>query len=59
MLDKDESRIADMVDIMDVYHKYVPGRREGEPVVIPLFGDGLSIERAYDAQNARINAAGP
>ena len=45
-----------MVDIMAAYHKYVPGNPDGEPIVIPLFGDGLSVERANDAQNARINA---
>jgi len=56
VLDKDETKIVDMVDIMATYHKYVPGNSDGEPIVIPLFGDGLSVERANDVQNARINA---
>ncbi|CAC5380602.1 unnamed protein product [Mytilus coruscus] len=56
VLDKDETKIADMVDIMENYHKYVLGSREEDPITIPLFVEGLSVERSYDAQNARINA---
>ena len=56
VLDKDETKIADMVDILEEYHKYVPGDEAGEPFMIPLFGDQLSVERSYDAQKARINA---
>ncbi|CAC5401407.1 unnamed protein product [Mytilus coruscus] len=43
VLDKDEARIAEMVDIMEDYHQYVPGTRDENPVIIPLFGDGLSV----------------
>lgn len=59
VLDKDEARIAEMVDIMEDYHQYVPGTRDENPVIIPLFGDGLSVERGFDAQDARINAGDP
>lgn len=41
---------------MATYHKYVPGNPDEEPIAIPLFGDALSVERANDAQNARVNA---
>lgn len=54
VLNKDECKIADMVDVMEEYHKYVAG--DEVPFIIPLYGDQLSVERAYDAQNARINA---
>jgi len=45
VLDKDETKIVDMVDIMATYHKYVPGNPDEEPIVIPLFGDALSVEK--------------
>ncbi|XP_014673981.1 PREDICTED: uncharacterized protein LOC106814196 [Priapulus caudatus] len=56
VLDKDESKITEMIDIMESYHDYVPVGLSDEPVVIPLYGDGLSVERGYDAKNGRINA---
>ena len=59
VLDKDETKITDMTDIMKEYTQYVPHKRDGSPLVLPLYGDGLSVERSYDAQTAMINAAGP
>lgn len=59
VMDKDESRIADMITIMEGYHKYVPLKPTGDPLVLPLHADGLSCERGNDSQNARINAASP
>ncbi|KAL5016393.1 hypothetical protein ScPMuIL_005982 [Solemya velum] len=60
VLDKDESRIADMVDIMDAYHQFVPGiPGETSPMPTILYGDGLSCERANDAKNARLNSGNP
>ncbi|KAK3102183.1 hypothetical protein FSP39_009426, partial [Pinctada imbricata] len=56
VLDKNESKITDMVDILGHYHQYVP-TKDGIPVKTILYGDGLSCERVNDAQNARINAA--
>lgn len=56
VLDKYETKIVDTVDIMATYHNYVPGNPDEEPIAIPLFGDALSVERANDAQNARVNA---
>ena len=47
-----------MVDVLEEYHKYVSVTQE-QPLVLPLYGDQLSVERAFDAQNARINANGP
>ncbi|KAJ8304518.1 hypothetical protein KUTeg_018101 [Tegillarca granosa] len=51
--------VADMIQIMDSYTKYVPMYPNGLPVTIPLHADGLSCERINDAQNARINATTP
>lgn len=53
VLNKDESKISDMIDIMDTYQQYVPAENFLTPTI--LYGDGLSCERANDAQNARIN----
>jgi hypothetical protein len=58
VLNKDEAKVVDMIDIMENYHKLVPRRGE-EPVPTILYGDGLSCERANDARNARINADNP
>ncbi|XP_056001447.1 uncharacterized protein LOC130048570 [Ostrea edulis] len=54
-MDKDESRVADTIDIVNEYHKYVPMKPDGSPLIIPLHADGLSCERVNDAQNARVN----
>ncbi|KAJ8297377.1 hypothetical protein KUTeg_023908 [Tegillarca granosa] len=59
VMDKDEAKVADMIQIMDSYTKYVPMYPNGLPVTIPLHADGLSCERINDAQNARINATTP
>ncbi|VDI38279.1 Hypothetical predicted protein [Mytilus galloprovincialis] len=56
VLNKDECKIAEMIDVMEDYHKYVPMGTDMNPFIIPLYGDQLSVERANDAQNARINA---
>ena len=56
VLNKDESKIADMVDILEDYQKYVPVSNY-QPRPILLFGDGLSCERVNDAKNSRIMAA--
>lgn len=56
VLQKDETRIADMIDVMLHYDQYVPGN----PLIpVILYGDGLSCERVNDASNARINAHTP
>ena len=45
-----------MIDILQHYQdKFVPVHEDGSPVPIILYGDGLSCERAHDAQKARIN----
>ena len=56
MLDKDENKTGDMIDILQYYQdNFIPMRQDGNPVPIVLYGDGLSCERAHDAQKARIN----
>ncbi|XP_062611695.1 uncharacterized protein LOC134273511 isoform X2 [Saccostrea cucullata] len=55
VLDKDESKIGDAIDIVNDYHKYVPLKPDGSPLTLPLHADGLSCERVNDSQNARIN----
>ncbi|XP_078329533.1 uncharacterized protein LOC111133019 isoform X2 [Crassostrea virginica] len=55
VMDKDESKIGDAIDIVDEYHKYVPLKPDGSPLTLPLHADRLSCERVNDAQNARIN----
>uniref|UniRef100_A0A8W8JTD6 DUF6589 domain-containing protein n=1 Tax=Magallana gigas TaxID=29159 RepID=A0A8W8JTD6_MAGGI len=55
VLDKDESRVSDTIDILEEYHKYVPLKPNGQPFKLLLHADGLSVERGNNAQNARIN----
>ncbi|XP_069114331.1 LOW QUALITY PROTEIN: uncharacterized protein [Argopecten irradians] len=57
VLDKDESKVGDTIDIMDTYQQYVPLKPNGNPLKTILHADGLSCERGNDAQNARINGA--
>ncbi|XP_041357458.1 uncharacterized protein LOC121374422 [Gigantopelta aegis] len=57
VLDKDESKVADTIDILEHYHQYVPVKPSGDPLTIPLHADGLSCERGNDAQSARINGS--
>ncbi|XP_014678940.1 PREDICTED: uncharacterized protein LOC106818780 [Priapulus caudatus] len=59
VLDKDESKVAEMVEIMAEYHRYVPLKPNGDPFTLPLYADGLSCERGNDAQNARVNGNSP
>ena len=59
IIDKDESKTADMVEIMDIYQRYVPQKPDGSPFILPLYADGLSCERGNDAQSARINGTTP
>ena len=56
VLDLDENKSGDMIDIPQHYQsKFVPLYENGSPVPTVLYGDGLSCERAHDAQKARIN----
>lgn len=59
VLDKDESKVSDTIDIMVEYHKYLLLQKNGDPMVIILHADGLSVERGNNAQCARINANYP
>ncbi|KAI8515750.1 Protein unc-80 [Branchiostoma belcheri] len=52
ILEKNESKLEDMIAIMEEYQKYVP---EGQK--IPLEGDGLSNMRGVEAQDARRDGA--
>lgn len=58
VIDKDESKVADMIDILEEYNQYVPSVNN-KPRPVLLFGDGLSCERVLDAKNARMNARDP
>ena len=60
VLDKDENHTAEMIDILQHYQDhFVPIKEDGNPVATVLYGDGLSCERAHDAQKARINGISP
>jgi hypothetical protein len=46
VLEKDETKTADMMDILISYHQYVPTKsRGGQPIQLPIFCDRLSVER--------------
>ena len=50
MLDKDENKTGDMIDILQYYQdNFIPMEQDGNPVPIVLYGDGLSCERVHDA----------
>ena len=54
VLDLDENKTGDMIDILQHYqNKFVPLHENGSPVSTVLYGDGLSCERAHDAQKAQ------
>ncbi|XP_038062978.1 uncharacterized protein LOC119733651 [Patiria miniata] len=57
VIEKDESKTDEMIEILDTLHKYVPRNERDGPGTLILHGDGLSCERVKDAQNARINGA--
>jgi hypothetical protein len=44
-----------MIDIMEVYHKYVPMKPDWNPFILSLHADGLSCKRGDNAQSAQIN----
>ncbi|KAL3879134.1 hypothetical protein ACJMK2_031445, partial [Sinanodonta woodiana] len=52
---KNETKIADMVDVMVKCYQYIPESLDSDPISCILYGDALSCGRANDAQNARIN----
>ena len=56
VLRKDEAKIAEMIQILDHYHDFIPQKVDGSPMKTLLFGDGLSCERVNDSQNARIDS---
>lgn len=51
---KDETKTKEMVAALDILKKYVPD--EGDSKIL-LWGDGLSVERANDAQRARLSSS--
>lgn len=55
VLDKNESRVTDTIDILEEYDKYVPLKPNGQIFQLLLHVDGVSVERGNNAQNARIN----
>jgi hypothetical protein len=57
ILHNDETKTKDMVEILESYHQYLPSKPNGDPVILPLYCDGLSCERTEGAQEARLNGA--
>ena len=55
VLDLDESKTSDMIEIMVTHQKYVPRFSNGNAHRIPYWGDTLSCERGNDAIEARSN----
>ncbi|CAC5412942.1 unnamed protein product [Mytilus coruscus] len=53
--EKDETKTADVIELLDIYKNYVPQKRDGSPLPMLLYCDGLSCERVDGAQKARIN----
>lgn len=41
-MDKDETTIGGVIDIVNEYHKYLPLKPNGPPLTLPLHADGLS-----------------
>ena len=58
MLPYDETKTVEMVSILQDYHQYVPDI-DGQPFKLPIWADGLSVERAHAAHESRINAPNP
>ncbi|XP_041454619.1 uncharacterized protein LOC121407551 [Lytechinus variegatus] len=54
VLEKDDSQIEDMVDVLEYMHGYVPGD-DKSPIPMILYGDVPSCERFRDAIASRIN----
>uniref|UniRef100_K1PUH8 Uncharacterized protein n=1 Tax=Magallana gigas TaxID=29159 RepID=K1PUH8_MAGGI len=42
VMDKDETTIGGVIDIVNEYHKYLPLKPNGPPLTLPLHADGLS-----------------
>ncbi|XP_071500371.1 uncharacterized protein [Diadema antillarum] len=55
VLQKDETKVSDMIDVLDHLTQYVPKDSSSQPIISLLYGDQLSCERHRDAQNARVN----
>jgi hypothetical protein len=59
IVQKDETKTAEVIELLDIYKKYVPAKSDGNPFPIILYCDGLSCERVDGAQKARINGGNP
>ncbi|XP_041454879.1 uncharacterized protein LOC121407753 [Lytechinus variegatus] len=57
VLEKDETKLSEMIDALDHWHKYVPGQKSPIPMV--LYGSAQSCDRVRDAIGARRNADTP
>ena len=55
---KNENKTEDMIEILDVLHKYVPLCR-GQSQAVFLGGDQLTCERIRGAQMARLQSPHP
>jgi hypothetical protein len=63
VLQKNEQYEAEMIDLLDWIHKYVPGHSENDaaskPVKVLSGGDYLTFERHKEAQSAMQDARTP
>ena len=57
MLTKCENKGEDMVDILQYTHRYVPKVLDEVFVLILFGGDQLTRERAYHAQDAKLQSS--
>ena len=56
VINENPASIRGVATIMDELHKQVPARSPDDCIPIVCYGDGLSIERMHDVQEARASA---
>jgi hypothetical protein len=49
IVQKDETKTAEVIELLDIYKRYVPAKSDGNPFLIILYCDGLSCERVLSA----------
>ena len=53
VLDLDEMKVNDCVEILTAHDKYLPRTNSGDPIETLMCGDGLSCKGVRDAQRIR------
>ena len=59
LIDANPSSIAGVTTIMEHLQQFVPEDHNGLPMTMACHGDGLSIERMWDAQRCRAGSLTP